>query len=787
MGAVLLARDVTLHREVALKLLARKTDDDDDEARKGAERFIAEARAAAKLVHPHIVQIFEVGVSGDNYFIAMEVVRQGTVEDLVKQQGPMDYRKACELAAQAAEALAYAHESDMIHRDIKPANLLLTDKGHVKIADFGLVRAMSGEDTEKKVVGTPYYMSPEMAKAKSSPQSDIFALGAVLWFMLTGKPPFALNKPTDVVRIHHDIPLPDLRDFQPNAPSALIDLLHRALAYRPEDRFESAEDMAAELRTLAIGAPNLEVTEELASLTAAAAANATPAKKEVAASDRAEPADQSKSMLMILAGGGVLGLLIIGVVAYVIFSTLTSNSPSAQTAENPSKAPPSRIMLPEETTPPAIPENPEDTQAKSENTEPEKAEPKNEEAAKDPFEGLPRAGAEIDEYEVELLNQIAAVNSSELRAGRDGRVYSVLGTARNVSNGNGQMATFGEGNKDSTGLGDFYFTVSGKAHVDFQQKFNLNNSDKRDVNMILHAKNKKFKVTGVIRKGRFGPTISVNDVSQVVLLDPPKPIATNNDNNNQTDDKSNQNNTNVQPKEEKPAADTKPVLIFAGSGYDDIYRAAKNKEKKTFEVTGYVIAARKGGNWYELQLAPSEDATDHVRITFGSSTWDALTDKWNISDINEMVGQAITASGVPQLNNDQPWLRELDVADLKKINLNDLPLDERPAPLVDAADIEAMRKALSEKPNQPHRLTGKIVKTISLSDGALALSFDSKAHTLIRVSAEDRKAFEEVHGKGGSDLMNKNVEALGILNPLNPNSSVPVLDVTNPEYVEVSP
>jgi len=252
MGAVWLAQDTALRRPVAIKLMPFHIED--EEKKVHVDQFVREARSAAQIVHPHIVQIFEVGVSLGQPFIAMEVVDGGNLQDLVKRKGPMEYHRAAELIAQAAEGLAHAHELGILHRDIKPANLMLTRRGHCKLGDFGVAVMDDPEDDFKlpwAVVGTPYYMSPEAARGHSTVQSDIFALGGVLWYLLTAKPPFELKRPKDVFRVHKDILLRDLRQLRPDVPEAMVEAVEQALAAKPSERHASADVFAEALKPFA--------------------------------------------------------------------------------------------------------------------------------------------------------------------------------------------------------------------------------------------------------------------------------------------------------------------------------------------------------------------------------------------------------------------------------------------------------------------------------------------------------------------------------------------------------
>lgn len=253
-GTVVLGEDVTLKRPVALKLFELKDLDKDKKKKTWLDQFIREARSAAQLMHPSITQVFEVGRSKDYVYIAMELIENGNLEEKVKKEGPLDFRLACEWCAQAAEGLDYAHSKGITHRDIKPPNLMLTGSNHCKLADFGLAQMEDPDDDFKlpfKVVGTPYFMAPEVARGKGGKSADIFALGAVFWFLLTGKPPFPVKSIKDVPKVHLEIPLPDLKSIRPDVPRPLVAAVERALAYKEEDRFPTPGDFAKELKRIA--------------------------------------------------------------------------------------------------------------------------------------------------------------------------------------------------------------------------------------------------------------------------------------------------------------------------------------------------------------------------------------------------------------------------------------------------------------------------------------------------------------------------------------------------------
>ncbi|MEM9414466.1 MAG: serine/threonine-protein kinase [Planctomycetota bacterium] len=249
MGWVVRARDLTLQRPVALKLF--HVSGTEEVQRKVKKRYVDEARAAAALVHPHIVQIYEVGLFEGWVFIAMEVLPGGDLRDQVRTRGPMGWHEACTLIQQAADGLAYAHQQGMIHRDIKPANLMRTQRGDCKVVDFGLTTRvdMPGEGPmQDPGAGTPNYQSPESARGHNGPQNDVWGLAASLWFLLTGQPPFALDNPKDVLKIHDSLALPDLRVLRPDVPEQIVRVIEQALAKNPGERFHLAQDFERVLK-----------------------------------------------------------------------------------------------------------------------------------------------------------------------------------------------------------------------------------------------------------------------------------------------------------------------------------------------------------------------------------------------------------------------------------------------------------------------------------------------------------------------------------------------------------
>lgn len=247
MGAVYLAEHLDLHRKVAIKILAPVRGEG---AQLAAERFLREGRAAAALDHPNIVRVFDVSRHNDIPYLVMEYVDGETLQQTLDRDGAVPPAVAAEYVAQTAAGLQHAHERGLVHRDIKPGNLIRDRFGAVRILDMGLAR--TGNDRDKlteqldhgAVVGTADFISPE--QAINSPnvdgRADIYSLGATLFVLLTGKPPFEGNTAQKLMQ--HQ-----LRDAPPltGVPPALAEVVARMLAKRPADRYQTAADVVAAL------------------------------------------------------------------------------------------------------------------------------------------------------------------------------------------------------------------------------------------------------------------------------------------------------------------------------------------------------------------------------------------------------------------------------------------------------------------------------------------------------------------------------------------------------------
>ena len=251
-GNVYLVRHEALERNMALKVLGRQYAEDEQ----FKERFKREAKNAASLNHPNIVQVHDAGeglFEGQKAsYIAMEYVSGGTLEDLIAQQGgPLPPRVATKITLQVAQALEAAHKGEIIHRDIKPQNILITESGEAKVADFGIARAVASSTRLTRtglLMGTLHYMSPEQANGKrASAQSDLYSLGVVLYQMLTGELPFDAETPAAVMVKHISEPLRPPKEVNPEMPEGINAVCVRLLAKDPGDRYSNASALIDEL------------------------------------------------------------------------------------------------------------------------------------------------------------------------------------------------------------------------------------------------------------------------------------------------------------------------------------------------------------------------------------------------------------------------------------------------------------------------------------------------------------------------------------------------------------
>ena len=254
MADVYIADDLLLGREVAVKVLHAQYAADPA----FIQRFRHEAQAAANLNHPNIVNIYDWGNEGDLYYIVMEYVEGRDLKDILRSEGRILPERAAEIAAEISAALQFAHRRNLVHRDIKPHNVFITDIGKVKVMDFGIAREGNGEGITQTgmVMGTPQYISPEQAQGLGvDGRSDIYSLGVVLYEMLTGQVPFDDPNPLTIAykQVREDPMPPSVVD--PEIPPTLEAIVMKAMAKNPANRFQSAQEMKADLLRFLEGMP----------------------------------------------------------------------------------------------------------------------------------------------------------------------------------------------------------------------------------------------------------------------------------------------------------------------------------------------------------------------------------------------------------------------------------------------------------------------------------------------------------------------------------------------------
>lgn len=258
MGQVFLARQQSLKRDVALKILKA----DLAENATALKRFRAEAEAVARITHANIVQVYAVGEQNGLHFMALEFVEGRNLRDYLARKGPPELPVALAIIRQIAAALQRANELGLVHRDIKPENILVTRKAEVKVADFGLSRFFAGDAASVSLtqsgvtLGTPLYMSPEQVRGEATDhRSDLYSFGVTCYHLLSGEPPFK-GKTAFEVTIQHvqNEPVP-LAALRPDLPADLCALVHKLMAKRVEDRYQSARDVIRDLGKIREGLP----------------------------------------------------------------------------------------------------------------------------------------------------------------------------------------------------------------------------------------------------------------------------------------------------------------------------------------------------------------------------------------------------------------------------------------------------------------------------------------------------------------------------------------------------
>lgn len=248
MANVYLAYDTILDRNVAIKLLRGDLASDE----KFVHRFQREALSASSLNHPNIVEVYDVGEDNGDYYIVMEYIEGKHLKDLIKKRGKLTTSEVVDIMLQITDGMSVAHDSYIIHRDIKPQNIMILENGLVKITDFGIAMAMNATQLTQtnSVMGSVHYLPPEQANGKgSSLQSDIYSMGIVMYELLTGKLPFRGDNAVEIALKHLREPMPDIKEELPTIPNSIANIILKATAKNPKNRYTDAREMHEDLKT----------------------------------------------------------------------------------------------------------------------------------------------------------------------------------------------------------------------------------------------------------------------------------------------------------------------------------------------------------------------------------------------------------------------------------------------------------------------------------------------------------------------------------------------------------
>ena len=326
MANVYLARDLILDRDVAIKVMRYDFRDDQDSIR----RFNREALATTELAHTNVVNIFEVGEDASNPYIVMEYVKGTDLKQYIKNYYPIPYKKTIDIMDEVLAGVSYAHQQGIIHRDLKPQNILIDENDNVKISDFGIAVALSQNSITQtnSLLGSVHYISPEQARGSmASKQSDIYSLGIILYEMLTGVVPFDGESAVSIALKHFQHTFPSLREFDARIPQPLENVVLKATAKEMKYRYQSVEEMRADLRTVLD--PNrrdeakflepVEDTDETKVIPVISGAGETSVQANDTVDGKAKKGAQTTKKTKKKPLGILIGLLVLAIGAFVFF------------------------------------------------------------------------------------------------------------------------------------------------------------------------------------------------------------------------------------------------------------------------------------------------------------------------------------------------------------------------------------------------------------------------------------------------------------------------------------
>ena len=326
MANVYLALDTILNRKVAVKVLRGDLATDEKFVRK----FQREASAASNLDHPNIVGIYDVGEDNGNYFIVMEYVEGQTLKSLIKRRGSLTLPEVLDIMTQLTSGIAHAHQNGIIHRDIKPQNVLILDDGLIKIADFGIAHALNSDELTQtnSVMGSVHYLPPEQANGEQSTfKSDIYSLGILMFELLTGHVPFKGENAVEIAIKQMKDPIPSIRDIKTDIPQSVENIILKATAKNPKNRYDKVDDMKYDLKTcldedkldvpkLKFQYPEFEKDEEQPKVVKSRQRRNEELNNlsETTELEKAEDKKNNKRLKIVIIALGVLLAIIIGVV-----------------------------------------------------------------------------------------------------------------------------------------------------------------------------------------------------------------------------------------------------------------------------------------------------------------------------------------------------------------------------------------------------------------------------------------------------------------------------------------